>query len=60
MYDGTTIVVRRTDTVGNWLGSAIYTGRIDGSKIDGTVRYANRDAPHDPRLRRNCLVLPNQ
>jgi hypothetical protein len=42
-YNGNSIVVRRTDTVGNWLGSAIYTGRISDLKIDGRVRYFERD-----------------
>jgi len=42
-FDGKSIEVSRNDTVGNWLGSAIYTGQTDGTKINGTVRYFDRN-----------------
>ncbi len=46
-FDINTIQVRRTDTSGPWRGSAIYTGRINGNRISGEVRYFDpgRDQP---------------
>jgi len=38
-FDHSSITVRRTDTTGSWLGSAIYTGHIDGTLIEGKVVY---------------------
>jgi len=43
LFDGTNIIVTRTDTSGNWLGSAVYTGTINGSKINGSAKYTNRN-----------------
>jgi hypothetical protein len=37
--DASSIQVRRTDTTGPWLGSAVYTGRVEGSNVGGEVRY---------------------
>jgi hypothetical protein len=46
-FDANTIEVRRTDTTGPWRGSAVYTGRVQGSQISGEVRYFDpgRSAP---------------
>jgi hypothetical protein len=33
------ISVRRTDTTGNWHGSALYVGHIDGNTVSGQVTY---------------------
>jgi hypothetical protein len=38
-FDGTTVSVRRKDTSGNWLGSALYVGQIEGDLVSGQVTY---------------------
>jgi hypothetical protein len=40
-FDGSTIIVRRRDTSGNWRGSALYVGQIQGNIITGQVTYFN-------------------
>jgi len=48
-FDSSSIVVRRNDTTGPWLGSAVYKGRLHGIHIEGTVVYTDRNSGNRQR-----------